>query len=431
MKRKKIAIALSAALSVSVLAGCGGSDNGSNGGTTDLSSDVVTTYEAKDMTNNPEVAKNRKDTLVIGTIAPDGVFNPLYAESAYDMYPTELMFGALTAPQADGSMGEYLAGLPEISEDGLTYTYKIKKDAKWSDGTDVTAKDVEMAIKIACDSSYTGIADYRTGRVKVKGAQEYFEGKADSVSGVEIVDDKTVKFTLVEKSSSAEIVLGGTQPVNAAYMAKYYSQGHTDKLKETFTNPGPTSGAYNFKSYKKGQELVLEANDNFVLGKPGIKNIVYKVTTEATKLQMLEAGDIDLVDLSVSEDNVSHSEDLGYLGYKLYPTNGYGYICFNHNKPQFKDPAVRKALTVALDRQTITSSIFNKYAEVINVPQTKASWAYYEGDNKYEYNLEEAKKILDEAGWKVGADGIREKDGVKLTINFTGTSDNDVVDSIL
>ena len=431
MKRKKIAIALSAALSVSVLAGCGGSDNGGNGGTTDLSSDVVTTYEAKDMTNNPEVAKNRKDTLVIGTIAPDGVFNPLYAESAYDMYPTELMFGALTVPQADGSMGEYLAGLPEISEDGLTYTYKIKKDAKWSDGTDVTAKDVEMAIKIACDSSYTGIADYRTGRVKIKGAQEYFEGKADSVSGVEIVDDKTVKFTLVEKSSSAEIVLGGTQPVNAAYMAKYYSQGHTDKLKDTFTNPGPTSGAYNFKSYKKGQELVLEANDNFVLGKPGIKNIVYKVTTEATKLQMLEAGNIDFVELSVSEDNVSHSEELGYLGYKLYPTNGYGYICFNHNKPQFKDPAVRKALTVALDRQTITSSIFNKYAEVINVPQTKASWAYYEGDNKYEYNLEEAKKILDEAGWKVGADGIREKDGVKLTINFTGSADNDVVDSIL
>ena len=146
---------------------------------------------------------------------------------------------------------------------------------------------------------------------------------------------------------------------------------------------------------------------------------------------MLEAGNIDFVELSVSEDNVSHSEELGYLGYKLYPTNGYGYICFNHNKPQFKDPAVRKALTVALDRQTITSSIFNKYAEVINVPQTKASWAYYEGDNKYEYNLEEAKKILDEAGWKVGADGIREKDGVKLTINFTGSADNDVVDSIL
>ena len=270
MKRKKIAIALSAALSVSVLAGCGGSDDGSNGGTTDLSSDVVTTYEATDMSKNPAAAtaENRKDTLVIGTIAPDGVFNPLYAESAYDSYPTEVMFAPLMAPQADGSMGAYLAEAnPEISEDGLTYTYKIRKDAKWSDGTDITAKDVELAVKIACDSSYTGIADYRTGRVKVKGAQEYFEGKADSISGIEIVDDKTIKFTLLEKSSSAEIVLGGTQPVNTAYTSKFYTQGNTDKMKETFANPGPTSGAYKFKSYKKGEELVLEANDDLLLRK--------------------------------------------------------------------------------------------------------------------------------------------------------------------
>lgn len=433
MKRKQIAIALSAALSVSVLAGCGGSDSGNDGGqTTDLSSNIVTTYDATDMSNNPSKAQERKDTLVIGTIAPDGVFNPLYAEGAYDMYPTEVMFASLMVPQEDGSMGAYLAeGEPEVSEDGLSYTYKIKKDAKWSDGTDITAKDVEMAIKVACDSSYIGVADYRTGRVKIKGAQEYFEGKSDSISGVEIVDDKTVKFTILEKSSSAAIVLGGTQPINAAYTSQFYSQGNTDKLKETFTNPGPTSGAYTFKSYKKGEELVLEANENSFLGKPGIKNIVYKVTTDATKLQMLEAGDVDFVELAISKDYVDHTQSLGYLGYQIYPTNGYGYICFNVAKPQFKDPAVRKALTVALDRSTITSSIFNEYAEVINVPQTKASWAYHEGENKYEYNLEEAKKILDEAGWKVGADGIREKDGVKLTINFTGSSDNDVVDSIL
>lgn len=433
MKAKKIAMTLATLLSVSLFVGCGSSDAGTTGEqTTDLSSSIVTTYDAKDMSSNPESAKNRKDTLVIGTIAPDGVFNPLYAESAYDTYPTEVMFATLMVPQEDGSMAPYLAeAQPEISEDGLSYTYKIRKDAKWSDGTDITAKDVELSIKIVSDSSYTGVADYRTGRVRIKGTQEYFEGKSDSISGVEVIDDKTIKFTLEEKSSSADLVLGGSTPINTQYTSQFYSQGNTDKLKETFTNPGPTSGAYKFKSYKKGQELVLEANDNFCLGKPGIKNVVYKVTTEATKLQMLESGDIDFVELTVNQDNVSYSEDLGYLGYQLYPTNGYGYICFNVSKPQFKDPAVRKALTVALDRQTITSAIFNKYAEVINVPQTKASWAYYEGENKYEYNLEEAKKILDEAGWTVGADGIREKDGVKLTINFTGSADNDVVDSIL
>lgn len=431
MKRKKLAIALSMLLSVSLLAGCGSDDAGSTG-KTDLSSSVVKTHDASDMSKNPKVAQDRKDTLVIGHIAPDGVFNPLYAESTYDAYPAEMMFGSLMVPNADGSLRGYLAeDKVEVSEDGLSYTYKIKKDAKWSDGTDVTAKDVVLTTKIICDKTYDGPSDLRTGRVKLKGADEYFNGTATEVSGVEAIDDKTVKFTLVEKSSSAELVLGQTQPINAEFTSKYYTQGNTDKLKDTFINPGPTSGSYKFVSYKKGQETVLEANDSFVLGKPGIKNIVFKVTTEATKLQMLEAGDIDFVDLSVSRDNVDYVEQLGYLGYRLYPTNGYGYIAFNHAKPQFQDPAVRKALTTALNREKVASSIFDEFAEVINVPQTKASWAYAEGDNKYAYNLEEAKKILDDAGWKVGADGIREKDGVKLTVNFTGSSDNDVVDSIL
>lgn len=430
MKRKKLAIALSMLLSMSLLAGCGSSDSGSSD-KTDLTSKLVNVYEAKDMSKNPNTAKNRKDSIVIGIISPDGVFNPLYNESSYDAYPTEAMFGALLIAQADGSMGPYLGELGGVSDDGLTYTYKIKKDAKWSDGTDLTAKDVALAIKIVSDASYDGPLDFRTGRVKVKGAQEYFDGKANEVSGVEIVDDKTVKINLLEKSSSAEIVLGSIQPVNSAYTSKYYTQGNTDKLKETFVNPGPTSGGYKFVSYKKGQELVLEANDDFVLGKPGIKNVIFKVTTDATKLQMLEAGDIDLTDLTVKTDNVEYAEGLGYLGYRLYPTNGYGYIAFNFAKPQFKDVAVRKALTLALNREKVASSIFNQYAEVINTPQTKASWAYYAGDNKYDYNMEEAKKVLDEGGWKVGADGIREKDGVKLTVNFTATADNDVVGSIL
>lgn len=430
MKRKKIAVALSLLLSVSLLAGCGSSDGG-NGGNVDLSSDIVTTYDAEDMSKNPSSATNRKDTLVVGLIAPDGVFSPLYAESAYDMRPVELMFAPLLAPQTDGSMGSYLADEPTISEDGLTYTYKIKDGANWSDGTPVTSKDVEFSLRVICDATYTGPSDFRTGRVVIAGAKEYFEGKANTISGVKMVDEKTVSITLAEKSSSAAISLGSIQPVNEAYTSPFYTQGNTDKLKETFTKPGPTSGAYDFVSYTKGQEVVLKANDGFVLGKPGIKNIIFKVVTEASKLQNLEAGDIDLTDLSVSTDAIEHVKSLGYLGYKLYPTNGYGYIAMNHNKPVFQDVAVRQALTTALNRTKVASTIFDQYASVTNVPQTRASWAYFAGNKTYDYNVEEAKKILDDAGWKVGADGVREKDGVKLEIHFTGTSDNDVVDSIL
>lgn len=444
MKCKKLLVALSVILSVSMLAGCGqgagktADDNGTTNQTTektaektDLTSKIVKTYEATDMSKSPAAATDRKDTLVIGTSAPDGVLNPLFMEGAYDFYITETMFAPLMAPTKDGEMEDYLTESNSVSEDGLTYTFKIKKDANWSDDTPITAKDVDLGIKIVCDSTYTGPLDYITGRVKIKGAQEYKDGKSDSISGIKIDDDKTISITLEDKSSSALYVLGSAYPVNSDYYGKYYKQGNTDGIKETYTNPGPSSGAYKFVSYKTGQEVVLEANDKFILGAPKIKNLIYKVTTDPVKLQMLQSGDIDLTDLTVSQDNVESVESLGFAGYQLFPTNGYGYIAFNEAKPQFKDKAVRQALAIGLNREKVVSSVFNSYAKVINVPQAEASWAYSAGKNDYKYDLEAAKKMLDDAGWKVGSDGIREKDGVKLTINFTGTSDNDVVDSIL
>ncbi|OOM81881.1 oligopeptide-binding protein AppA precursor [Clostridium puniceum] len=440
MKFKKLLVTLSVILAVSMLAGCGqgaSTTTATNGGEktaekTDLSSKIVTTYEAKDMSKNPDAAKNRKDTLIIGTTAPDGLLNALYlGESAYDAYIIEAMYAPLMAPTKNGEIEDWLTESHSVSEDGLTYTFKIKKDANWSDGTPITAKDIEFSIRVCCDSSYTGSLDYTTGRVKIKGSADYKAGKATSISGMKIVDDKNISITLDEKSSSALYVLGGTVPVPEAYYSKYYKQGNTDGLKETYTRPGPASGPYKFVNYKEGQEVDLEANDKCVLGVPKVKNLIYKVCTDDTKVSMLQSGDIDLTDVTVGTDNVESLEGLGFAGYQLFPTNGYGYMAFNEAKPQFKDKAVRQALATALNREKIASSVYNKYAHVINVPQSQVSWVYAEGKNDYKYDLEKAKKMLDDAGWKEGSDGIREKDGVKLAINFTGTSNNPVVDSIL
>ena len=440
MKFKKLLATMSLTLVFSMLAGCGQGASTTTSTTgaektaekTDMASKLITTYDAKDMSKNPSTATDRKDTLVIGTEAPDGVLNALYlGESAYDQYIVEAMYAPLLAPTKTGDLENWLTESNSISDDGLTYTFKIKKDANWSDGTPITAKDVEFSIRACCDASYTGANDYITGRVKIKGAAEYKAGTATSIDGMKIVDDKTIAITLTEKSSSGLYVLGGTVPVPEAYYSKYYKQGNTDSLKETYTKPGPASGAYKFVSYKEGQEVDLEANDKYVLGTPKIKNLIYKVCTDETKISMIQSGDIDLTDVVVGTDNVESLEGLGFAGYQLFPTNGYGYMAFNEAKPQFKDKVVRQALATALNREKIVSSVYNKYAQVINVPQSKVSWAYAEGKNDYKYDLEKAKKMLDDAGWKAGADGIREKDGVKLAINFTGTSNNPVVDSIL
>lgn len=439
MKFKRILVAVTLMASMTMFAGCGqgagtsdsGSTKSSSTEKTDLSSDGIVDYKATDMNSNPSQAANRKDTLVIGTEAPNGVFNYAYAPGVYDANISEVMFAHLNDVDDKGNVIPALADLPEISEDKLTYTYKIKQDANWSDGTPITSKDVLMAIKIMCDGTYDGEVDIVTGGVTVKGSKEYQAGSASEISGVKIVDDKTISITLQEVSSSAEYELGDLVPLQEAYYSKYYSQGNTEGLKETFTNPGPASASYKFVSYKPGEEVVFEANDKSLFGAPKTPNLIFKITTEDTRLSMLQSGDIDFDQIKANSDNVETAESLGYLSYKMFPECGYGYLNLNFQKPVFKDKAVRQALMYGLDREKITNTVYGKYAQVINVSQAKASWVYSEPKNKYEYDIEKAKKILDDAGWKEGSDGIREKDGIRLAIHYTATTGSKTGEAIL
>ena len=430
--KSKFIKALAALTTVALLSSCGGgSATETSKEKKELTGTKNTIYEAKDMSKNPEVATKRKDTLVIGTEAPDGVFNPVLMESAYDAYITEAMFDYLLKNDAEGEVIEGLAKIPTVSDDGLTYTIKLKDNLKWSDGSKLTTKDVAFTIKLICDGGYDGPLDFVSGKTKIKGAKEYQEGTATDISGIEIVDDQTMKITLLEKTSSAIYDFATIMPMPESYYGKDYKQGSIDSIKALNEKPEVSSGAYKFVSYDAGQEVKLVANDNYYDGKAKIKNIIYKVTTEDTRLQMLQTGEIDMDELAIGQDNVESTEASGFLSYQYFPTNGYGYMAFNHAKPALSDKVVRQALTTALNREKIVDSVYDQYASVVNVNQSKVSWAYYEGKNKYDYNLEKAKKMLDDAGWKPGADGIREKDGVKLSIHFVGTSNNQVVDAIL
>ena len=438
MKFKRILAAVTLMASMTMFAGCGQgagtADSGSTSGSTektDLAGDGIVDYKATDMSQNPAQAKNRKDTLVIGTEAPNGVFFYAYAPGIYDADISDVMFAHLNGVDEKGNVIPELADLPEISEDKLTYTYKIKKDANWSDGTPITSKDVLMTLKIMCDGTYDGEIDFVTGGITVKGSKEYQAGTTNEISGAKIIDDKTIAITLEEPSSSAEYELCDLIPMQEAYYSKYYSQGNTERLKETFTNPGPSSASYKFVSYKPGEEVVFEANDKSIFGAPKVPNLIFKVTTEDTRLSMIQSGDTDFDRVRAEEDNVDTAESLGYLNYRMFPECGYGYLNLNFTKPVFKDKAVRQALIYGLDREKITNTVHGKYAQVVNVSQAKASWVYSEPENKYEFDIEKAKKILDDAGWKEGSDGIREKDGVKLAIHFTGTTESKTTQAIL
>ncbi|NKF08202.1 ABC transporter substrate-binding protein [Clostridium gasigenes] len=430
MKKKLISILTVALSCMLVLGGCGGKGKTTEKTPAEVKSGPVEGYvKATDSSKNVSLATDRKDTLVIGINAPEGIFNPLYSESAYDIYIMESMFTGMIAPDEKGLPVEALAESYKISEDGKTYSFKLRDGLKFDDGTPLTTEDVAFTFTAGCDKEYDGVADF-VNTTKIKGAKAYKEGTASTIEGIKVVDDKNIEFTLEEVNADA-IYDFTAQILSKAYYGKGYTQGHLNYIKDLHAKP-LGCGAYKFVENKPGQEVDLVANENYYLGKVKIPNLIYKVTSETTRIQMLQTGEIDMDMVTVNQDNVGKLQEAGFLDLHVFPTNGYGYIGFNMKDEKFTDVKVRQALTYGLNRKEIVEAVYaGGYADVINVPQSKESWAYSKPKNDYEFDKEKAGKLLDEAGWKVGSDGIREKDGKKLEIKFTASTPNDVNDAII
>ena len=428
MKKKMISVLTLALAGLLVLGGCKKVETPPTTETpTDTSSAVEGYIPAADPSKNP--VKERKDTLVVGIDAPEEVFNPLYAESAYDAYVTDSIFEGLLSVDESGMPIEALVEKYEVSDDGLKYTFTLKDGLKFSDGSPLTTEDVAFTYTVGSDATYDGPTDF-VNSTKIKGAKAYKEGTASTIEGINVIDAKTIEFTLEEVNADA--IYDFTAGIlSKAYYGKDYKQGSLDYIKGFHKTP-LGAGQYKLIKTVAGQEVDLEANENYHLGKPNIPNLIFKVTSQETRMQMLSTGEIDMDMVTVNEDNVQALKDAGFIDLHIFPTNGYGYIGFNFTNPKFQDQKVRQALAYGLNRKEVVDAVYaGGFADVLNVPQSKESWAYYEGNNAYEYNKDKAIELLEEAGWKVGSDGIREKDGVKLEIKFTASSPNAVNDALI
>ncbi|UHA74291.1 ABC transporter substrate-binding protein [Paenibacillus sp. 481] len=440
--KKKLLMLLSLTMALTlVLSACGGSK--SEGDKKDASQSTQTPAEsgaakeelvsegvipASNPAAVPDVAKARKDSMILGIGAPSGIFLPTHAESQYDRYVADSMFNYLFEIQKDGSYSEDLAESYTISDDKLTYTFKLKEGLKFSDGTALTAEDVAFSMHVYYDKAYDGPSDIEL-YAPIKGGVDYKAGKATSISGVKVVDPRTISITTTEQKATALNTLGQLGILSKAYYGKDYKQGSLD-FTNFYTNP-LGNGRYKLEKFTAGQEAVLVANEHYHGGKPKVNKLIYKFTNKDTNIQLLQTGETDLDDITVSVDAVTQLKDLGFLNVNLYPTNGYGYIAFNHKKDKFKDQKVRQALAYGLNRQEIVDAVFQGYADVIDVPQSKLSWSYTDEVTKYNFDLEKAKQLLEEAGWKVGADGIREKNGEKFKIIFSAAAESEVNDAII
>ncbi|MBH5320875.1 ABC transporter substrate-binding protein [Paenibacillus sp. GSMTC-2017] len=382
--------------------------------TTNTNPDLIL---ASDLSKLPESAKKRTDTVIVGLTDPSGAFTPYFHQSGYDGNVSSVLFSSLVTVDSKGIPVPDLAEKFEVTPDNLTYTFHLRKDSKFSDGSPLTADDVAFTWSLVFDKSYDGDSDLLS--LGIKGAQAYKDGKATSIEGIKVIDPLTISATIEQVNAAAVLTLGG-KILSKAYYGKDYIFGNLDHIKDLHAKP-VGNGPYKLDKFIPGQEVRFVANEHYYRGTVGIPNFIYK-TTEGDTWQFIETGEQDFGGFTATQENLDKLQKLGYLNLQKYTASNYGYIQFNFEKEHLKDKKVRQALTYGLDRKTIYVDSNQGAATIANIPAPPISWAYTEeGINPYAYDPEKAKQLLDEAGWKRGTDGIREKDGKPLTIHFIGS----------
>lgn len=430
MKKKSMALASLVMAGMMALSACGSSTNTSSGSTGTSSGNGTTEIKATAAGKSPAAAQARKDTLVVGVADMNGIWSDVFTDSTFDNYANELMFDDLIRATPDGQP-EANAATYKISSDGLTYTFTLKDGIKYWDGKPATASDIEFLCEVMADPNYDGQEDISTA--DIQGFDAYKNGSATSISGIKVVDGKTIQFTLTTPNATTLWTLGQLPLMEKAYYGAGFKKGNVKTVEDKLAQPMGT-GQYKFASYDPSTGLKLTANDSYFKGAPKIKNVELSVTAQGQELQRVKAGEVDMeADATCSEDNVASLKQAGFINAYYYPINAYGMIQWNLQDPKYSDARVRQALAYALDRAAVVKQVYGQYAKVSNVPLPMGSWGYStDGTNSYAFSIDKAKALLKEAGWTINFSTQKlEKDGKPFVIDFTAKSGNAVTDAML
>lgn len=189
---------------------------------------------ATDASQIPAVAKLRKDTVVAGISEPQGIFNPYFFVNGWDENVTNVIFSRLIDWDSHGKLVPGLAESWSVSQDNNVYTIKLRPHLTFSDGSPLTAEDVAFTLTVLHDPKYDGDTDITLANIV--GGAEYKAGKADSVSGLKVIDPLTLQVTTGQPGATTLAKIGG--PVlSKAYYGKGYQRGNLDYLRMLHGKP--------------------------------------------------------------------------------------------------------------------------------------------------------------------------------------------------
>lgn len=371
-RRRVISLVCVAALVVSLLLGCGGESAERSGGSRDGDSVVI----ALDPGSEPEAG-----------------FDPAYGWGAGEHVHEPLIQSTLTVTNTGLTIGYDLATGYSVSEDGLTWQVTIRRDAKFTDGEPLTAEDVAFTYNTVKETS--SVNDFTM------------------LDHAEATDDETVIFHMTRPFSIWPYTMAevGILPEHAYDSATYGTE--------------PVgSGRYILKQWDKGQQVILEANPDYYGEAPKMKQVTILFMEEDAAFLAAQSGQVDLAYTSAtySEEEMEgytlvsyESVDNRGLNLPAIPetTDSEGRAVGNDFTP---DVLVRRAINIGVDRQEMIDHVLNGYGSPAYSVCDQIPW--YNEASEVSYDPEGAAALLDEAGWVLGEDGVREKDGVQAKMNL-------------
>lgn len=394
MKKRVLSLCLAGLMAAS-LTGCGGAGNAAETTAAAGAENSAAASEAG--------ASEGKEELVFVNYRDIRDLNPhLYAG---EMYAQEMLYETLVNITVDGYEG-CLAESWDISDDGKTYTFHIRDGVKFSDG--------EVCDANAIKANFDAI-------IENKDRHTWLE-MMNLLVGVSAPDDKTFVIELSEPYYPLLTELGVTRPF-AMISPKAMKDGSTKDGVNAYIGTGP----YVLTDFVTDEYAIFEANENYWGEQPKIKKITVKVIPDnQTRILALEKGEIDMIfgKNMIDADAINQYTGNDKFTVSLSDPTSTRQIVLNTTRDVLADKEVRQALQHATNKQAISDGIFYGLEQPADTLFAKTV-PYCDIDlEPYAYDVELAQSMLDEAGWVVGSDKIREKDGQKLNIDLLYNSDS-------
>ena len=389
------------------------------------------------------------DTLKVAVVSSSpykGIFNGfLYSSSIDNDFMQYTMNGAFpTNPDFTLVLDSDETPIKvTVNPEEKTVTYKINPKFKWSNGEPVTTKDIVKTYEIVANQKYiesSSSSRFNKNRKKIVGIQEYNEGKADKISGLEVIDDSTMKIHLTEVTPS---VYWGGNFVSEFVNAKQFEGVPMDKIIESpALRKNPLSyGPYYIKDIVQGEKVIFEANPYYYRGEPKIKTIEMEILPPSQQVAAIKSGKYDIVfnpELNIfpeieNLDNINilarKAMYFSYLGFHVGKWDAEKNEVITDPNSKMYDINLKRAMAYAIDNDSIAKQFYHGLAMRAPSPIapifTQLRNPEVEG---FKIDLEKAKKLLEDAGYKdVDGDGIREdKEGKPLKINLAMMSGSEI-----